>query len=104
MINLILDKVLSARFIITVCVGFTYCVIVRHAVNFYLESMKNNPDRMEAFVTGLIMGFSSIATLVIKAYFDRQDRPLTSGSQTDETTATVTSIVSTPASDSNVKP
>lgn len=73
-LEIILDKVLSARFIITVCIGFTYCKMVHHCVYFYLESMKSDPGKMEAFVTGLIMGFSSIAMFVIKSYFDRTDR------------------------------
>lgn len=79
----VLDKVLSARFIITVCIGFTYCKMVHHCVYFYLESMKSDPGKMEAFVTGLIMGFSSIAMFVIKSYFDRTDRPSTNQPTTD---------------------
>ncbi len=66
----VLDKILSARFIITVLVGLTYCKMVHHCVYFYLESMKADPGKMEAFATGLIMGFSGLAMLVIKSYFD----------------------------------
>ena len=74
LLNKISDKVFSARFLITVMIGFTYCHIVRHCVHHYLESLKANPGQLEAFVTGLMVGFTSIATFVIKAYFDRADR------------------------------
>lgn len=74
LINKICDKVFSARFIITIFIGITYCKMVHHCVYYFLESMKNDPTRLEAFVTGLIMGFSSIAMFVIKSYFDRTDR------------------------------
>lgn len=76
-LNTVLDKILSARFIITVLIGFTYCKMVHHCVYFFLESMKNDPGKLEAFVTGLIMGFSGIAMFVIKSYFDRTDRSST---------------------------
>jgi len=87
-LELILDKVLSARFLITVFIGITYCKMVHHCVYFYLESMKSDPGKLEAFVTGLIMGFSSIAMFVIKSYFDRTDRP--TADQSTETTTKVT--------------
>lgn len=70
----IADKALSARFIITVMIGLTYCHIVGHCVHHYLQALKDNPGQLEAFVTGLMVGFTSIATFVIKAYFDRTDR------------------------------
>ena len=74
LLNKIFDKVFSARFLITLAVGFTYCHITWHAVHFYLKSMVNSPKEMEAFATGLIMGFTGTATFVFKAYFDRPDR------------------------------
>lgn len=74
LLNKICDKILSARFLITLAVGFTYCHIVWHAVHFYLKSMTTDPKQMEAFATGLIMGFTGIASFVFKAYFDRADR------------------------------
>lgn len=73
----IMDKILSARFLITVFIGITYCKMVNHCVYFYLESMKADPSKMEAFVNGLTVGFSGLAVLVIKSYFDRADRPNT---------------------------
>lgn len=72
--EMIINKLFSARFIVTVFIGITYCKMVHHCVYFYLQSMKNDPSKLEAFVTGLIMGFSSLAMYVIKSYFDRNDR------------------------------
>lgn len=79
----VLDKVLSARFLITIFIGMTYCWIVKHAVSFYLESQKASAENIESFATGLIMGFSGVATFIFKAYFDRTDR-------TDSAKSTVT--------------
>lgn len=84
----VLDKFLSARFLITVGVGCTYCHIIWHAVHFYLECMKASPDRMEAFATGLMMGFTGTATFIFKAYFDRADRA-------DESKTVTSAIIST---------
>lgn len=69
-----IDKFFSARFLITVGIGLTYCHLVWHGVHFYLKSLVNDPSRMEAFAQGLITGFSGLAMFVIKAYFDRSDR------------------------------
>lgn len=74
MIQSIIDKLLSGRFIATVAVVFTYCNIVNLAVTKYVDALKSDPSKMEAFAVGLIMGFAGTATLVIKAYFDRNDR------------------------------
>ena len=74
MIQSIIDKLLSGRFIATVAVVFTYCNIVNLAVTKYVAALKSDPSKMEAFAVGLIMGFAGTATLVIKAYFDRNDR------------------------------
>lgn len=92
LLNKIVDKFFSARFLITVAIGFTYCHVVWHAVHFYLTSMLNQPKEMEAFATGLIMGFTGIASFIFKAYFDRADRAAearptqTDGSVTESTT------------------
>ena len=74
-LNIATSKILSARFLITVAIGFTYCHIVWHAVHFFLKSMVSNPDKMEAFATGLMTGFAGTAMFIFKAYFDRTDRP-----------------------------
>lgn len=88
------DKILSARFIITIFIGITYCKMVHHCVYYFLESMKNDPTRLEAFVTGLIMGFSSIAMFVIKSYFDRTDRA--DEAEPNTTTSAVVTTVEKP--------
>lgn len=74
MIKSILDKVLSGRFIATIAIVYTYCNIVNVSVFRYVDALKENPEKMEAFAVGLIMGFAGTATLVIKSYFDRNDR------------------------------
>lgn len=68
------DKLLSARFIITVMFGLTYSHIVWHVVHCYLQAMNNKPELLEAFATGVFTGFSGLAVLVVKSYFDRTDR------------------------------
>lgn len=70
----IADKVFSARFIITVMFGLTYSHIVWHVVHVYLTAMKDKPELLEAFATGVFTGFSGLAVLVVKSYFDRSDR------------------------------
>ncbi len=95
-----LDKILSARFIITIFIGLTYCKMVHHCVYYFLDSMKNDPTRLEAFVTGLIMGFSSIAMFVIKSYFDRTDRAVeTPANQTSISSTTVATVAPVVAAD-----
>lgn len=74
LITRISDKILSARFIITVLFGVTYSHIVWHVVHSYLTAMKDKPELLEAFATGVFTGFSGLAVLVVKSYFDRNDR------------------------------
>lgn len=74
MIKSIFDKILSGRFIATIAIVYTYCNIVNTAVFTYVMALKSDPSKMEAFAVGLIMGFAGTATLVIKSYFDRNDR------------------------------
>lgn len=73
-LNKISDKMFSARFLITIMFGLTYSHIVWHVVHSYLESMKSKPELLEAFATGVFTGFSGLAVLVVKSYFDRVDR------------------------------
>lgn len=80
MLNKIIEKIFSGRFIATVAIVITYCQIVGSCAGSYIKAISSNPERMESFVVGLIMGFSGIATLVIKAYFDRTDRKQEQGS------------------------
>jgi len=90
----IVDKILSARFLITVFIGVTYCQIVSHAVHFYLESQKTSSENLESFVTGLIMGFSGLAVYVAKAYFDRSDRDQKQEKKYDKNIPSTTQTVS----------
>jgi len=83
------DKILSARFIITVMFGLTYSHIVWHVVHVYLEAMKGKPELLEAFATGVFTGFSGLAVLVVKSYFDRTDRVDTPVAKIDSTAVTV---------------
>lgn len=69
-----LDKILSARFLITIMIGATYCNIVIHTVHEYIASQKGSAENMESFASGMFMGFSGLAVFVAKAYFDRNDR------------------------------
>ncbi len=73
-LNKTTDKILSARFIITVLFGVTYSHIVWHVVHTYLKDAVGKPELLEAFATGVFTGFSGLAVLVVKSYFDRADR------------------------------
>lgn len=86
------DKILSARFIITVMFGVTYSHIVWHVVHSYLTAMKDKPELLEAFATGVFTGFSGLAVLVVKSYFDRQDRPEATKLVVDESRPIVAQI------------
>lgn len=70
----ILRKLFSARYLITIAITFTYCAIVLISVITYINVIAQIPEKMESFVTGIIVGFSGQAMFVIKAYFDRTDR------------------------------
>lgn len=67
-------KLFSARYLITIAITFTYCAIVLISVLTYIKVIAQVPEKMESFVTGIIVGFSGQAMFVIKAYFDRRDR------------------------------
>lgn len=69
MINKILDKVLSGRFISTVLLVGTYCTIASKLVNS-IPADKISAD----FVMGFMAGFAAAVILVLKSYFDRTDR------------------------------
>lgn len=96
------DKVLSARFIITVMFGLTYAHIVWHVVHAYLKEMTGKPELLEAFATGVFTGFSGLAVLVVKSYFDRTDRVITD--QPNATTQTSTTKDITAPKPTEVKP
>lgn len=95
-ISRMMDKILSARFIITVLFGVTYSHIVWHVVHAYLTAMKDKPELLEAFATGVFTGFSGLAVLVVKSYFDRNDRtPTQEDPNVKKTTSTVTTTAVT---------
>jgi len=70
----IMEKLTSGRFIATVSMILTYCFLVTFVTIKYAGSLVSNPEKMESFAVGLIMGFSGTAAIVIKSYFDRSDR------------------------------
>ena len=69
-----ISKLTSARFIMTLLFSVTYCAIVLIGCHAYMTALKANPERIEAFATGLLTGFSGVVVLIIKSYFDRDDR------------------------------
>lgn len=71
MIDKILEKLFSGRWFATVCVTLTYCFIVIYATMKYTSSLTRVPDKLEAFAMGLIVGFSSLAGIVLKSYFEK---------------------------------
>lgn len=73
-LNRLIDKFSSGRFLTTVALIYTYCFIVGYTTRRYVESLIQNPERLESFAVGLIVGFSGMATLVIKSYFDNVER------------------------------
>lgn len=96
-LNKTTDKILSARFLITVLFGVTYNHIVWHVVHSYLKEMSGKPELLGAFAEGVLAGFSGLAVLVVKSYFDRTDRPVT-----DQPNATIQTITTTDTT--SVKP
>ena len=68
-INKVLDKILSGRFIATVLLVGTYCQIASRLVNS-IPADKISAD----FVMGFMAGFAAAVILVLKSYFDRTDR------------------------------
>lgn len=68
------DKLFSGRFIAFVSVVLTYCFIVNYVVIKYVSAIVGSPEKIEAFATGLLTGFSGTAMYLFKAYFDRGDR------------------------------
>lgn len=95
-LNKTTDKLLSARFIITVMFGLTYAHIVWHVVHTYLKANAAHPELLEAFATGVFTGFSGLAVLVVKSYFDRQDRSVAPLPDSVSTVATTTQITGNP--------
>jgi len=70
-IGRIIDKVLSARFLITVAIGYTFCFIVIGAT-INLLSGHSSIEQFKSILEAV--GFSSIVGMVIPFYFLRNDR------------------------------
>lgn len=75
----LIDKITSARFIVTISLVHTYCYIMWECVNLF----KNKLISSETFLA-LLAGFSSAVILVIKSYFDRTDRITQTGGNSNE--------------------
>ena len=65
----ILDKCLSARFLVLIMVAITYCLVINSCL--YLVTV----DKMDVeFLKGLVAGLASNLVLLWKDYSARQDR------------------------------
>ena len=73
MLDKILDKVLSARFLSTVIVVGTLCALtIMIVVKCFL-----NPEAyalLKELVMGLVVAFTVTVSTIVNAYFNRQDR------------------------------
>lgn len=79
MLSRLIDKFTSARFIVTIFLVNTYCFVMWESVNL----LKDKLITVETFLA-LLAGFSSAVTLVIKSYFDRNDRITQTGGNGNE--------------------
>lgn len=66
----IADKFLSGRFIVTILLAISYCVMP-----FVLAYLVLKGKIEAAFFTGYLTGFCQSFLLVAKFYFERLDRP-----------------------------
>lgn len=65
----VIDKLLSARFIVTVSIIITYCLSVLGCLYLVVK----NKLSIEAFL-GIFTAFSTLAAMVVKSYFERNDK------------------------------
>jgi len=81
-----LDKILSARFIVTVLLAATLCYAVKES--FRIVGLTNAEGEVMAFrkeIFMYVMGmFSGIVGSVITSYFSRQDRKTAEIEKTEE--------------------
>lgn len=66
----IIDKLLSGRYFSTLAVITTYCLMIFSCI--YLTVL--GKLTVETLL-GIFTGFTTLATMVIKSYFERSDRP-----------------------------
>lgn len=64
-----ISKITSGRFICLLGIVFTYCYIINKSINLLVQQ-KIEKD----IVVGLVVGFASLASNIITAYFERRDR------------------------------
>jgi len=67
MIDKILDKVLSGRFLVTVLMAVTYCKLATFMVTKLADKITGD------FVLGFIGGFSTSFILILQWYFDKDN-------------------------------
>lgn len=70
----IVDKIFSARFLVTVAIIFTYCASILLCIYLVIK----NKLSIEAFL-GLFTAFSTLAAMIVNSYFKREDRNQTGG-------------------------
>jgi Na+-driven multidrug efflux pump len=72
----IIDKCLSARFLVTVSIIVTYCISILLCIYLVIKGKLN----IEAFL-GLFTAFSTLAAVIVNSYFKRDDRNQNGGSK-----------------------
>ena len=82
-----MDKVLSARFIVTVLLASTLCFAVRESFRVIgIEDLDKEVMAFRKEIFMYVMGmFSGIVSSVITSYFSRQDRKTPDGTTTETT-------------------
>lgn len=72
-INNIVNKCLSARFLMTIIFSFTYCGVILGCTYAMLKGKLT----IDAFL-GIFVGFVTLSTMITKSYFDKY-RPKENG-------------------------
>ena len=75
-----IDKVLSARFIITIMLSYTFCWITVKSLNLFMVNLASDKlPLIEKIVFFLLGSFCTKVGDVITSYFDRSDRTQPNG-------------------------
>ena len=74
-----LDKTTSARFIVTLAMTFTFCLITFMAMRMVSCNLNNDKvmPLLEKILFFILGSFTTQVTNVITSYFDRSDRKTT---------------------------
>lgn len=82
MFKRIIDKVLSARFLITIMLAGTFCLITVKTLDMFMANLNNEKTlpMIEKIVFFLLGSFCTKVGDVITSYFDRSDRGKPQGS------------------------